>query len=100
MKGNAKMSDQDAVLAAVHDPEHVPSTDVIMPDSDYIGAPQDVVVTHNKSSLSESEKKSLPVKPLKLDGDTEQVKEEKKASAKKPAAKKPAAKKAAKKKEA
>jgi len=77
VKGNAKMSDQDSVLAAVHDPDHVPSTDVIMPDSDYIGAPQDVVVSHNKSSLSEAEKNSLPVKALKLDGDTEQVKEDK-----------------------
>lgn len=75
VKGNAKLSDQDAVLAAVHNPDHIPSTDVAMPDSDYIGVPQDVVVSHNKSSLTSGQKKSVPVKPLKLDGDSEQVKE-------------------------
>lgn len=70
------MSDQDSVLASVHDPEHVPSTDVVMPDSDYVGVPRDVVVSHNKTALTKGQKKSIPVKRLKLDGDSEEIKEQ------------------------
>ena len=45
IKKNARVSDQDAVLATVHNPGHVQETDVALPDIDYLGTPKDVVVT-------------------------------------------------------
>ena len=71
IKKNARVSDQDAVLATVHNPDHVQQTDVALPDIDYLGTPKDVVVTTGNNT---KDKKIFSVAPAKLDGESSPVK--------------------------
>merc|ERR1711968_16702 len=71
VKKNAKVSDQDSVLATVHNPDHIQQTDVTLPDTDYLGTPKDVVVTTGNNT---KDKKNFPVAPAKLDGESSPVK--------------------------
>jgi hypothetical protein len=77
VKKNARVSDQDAVLATVHNPDHIQQTDITLPDTDYLGTPDDMVV---KTGNNTKDKEHFPVAPAKLDGKSEPVKEIKKVS--------------------
>ena len=79
VKKNARVSDQDAVLSTVHDPDHIQQTDITLPDTDYLGTPKDMIV---KTGNNTKDKEHFPVKPAKLDGKSEPVMEIKKASPK------------------
>ena len=72
LQKNAKVSDQDAALNAVHNPDHVQTTDVVMPDSDYVGVPKDLVASHNLSQPTFVKKAGIP-SPQKVDGSEKKI---------------------------
>jgi hypothetical protein len=70
VKKNAIVSDQDAVLSTVHNPDHIQQTDVTLADPDYLGTPKDMVVTTGNNT---KDKEHFPVAPQKIDGKAEPV---------------------------
>jgi hypothetical protein len=72
----AKSSDQDAALNAVHNPDHVQTTDVTLPDSDYVGVSKDMVVSHNLSQPSQV-KSGGQMAPKKVDGTVKPIDDKK-----------------------